>query len=160
MNWIDALKVFNEGKPSWCIPRKDTADYEAVKAIREKREEKPKPKPKKDKKEAKARKEIKALLEKVLSGEEGEIITGYGSVGFTTKEQREVFVLGTKTERTATSKVEFEMMSKTKPGHLAARVTLSTNNYGYPRVFLQVFEGTLSDDPDEIAALILKVIEA
>ena len=29
--WITALKVFNEGKPSWCIPRKGTADYETIK---------------------------------------------------------------------------------------------------------------------------------
>jgi phospholipid N-methyltransferase len=32
MRWIDALKKFNEGK-IWCVPRKGTADYEAVKRI-------------------------------------------------------------------------------------------------------------------------------
>ena len=34
MSWIAALKIFNEGKPSWCVPRKDTPDYNEVSRIR------------------------------------------------------------------------------------------------------------------------------
>ena len=53
--WITALKVFNEGKPSWCMPRKGTADYLAVQRLRgaepkkeTKKEEPKKEEPKKD----------------------------------------------------------------------------------------------------------------
>ena len=36
MKWIDALKVWNKGKGgSWCIPKKGSADYDAVRAIME-----------------------------------------------------------------------------------------------------------------------------
>lgn len=30
MKWIDALKIFNKDRGSWCIPRKSTAEYKAV----------------------------------------------------------------------------------------------------------------------------------
>lgn len=35
--WITALKVFNEGKPSWCVPRKGTADYEEIQKLRQRK---------------------------------------------------------------------------------------------------------------------------
>lgn len=31
--WITALRIFNEGKPAWCIPRKGTAPYKTVHQI-------------------------------------------------------------------------------------------------------------------------------
>ena len=33
MKYLDALKIYNQGKPAWCSPRKDSADYKAVIAI-------------------------------------------------------------------------------------------------------------------------------
>lgn len=33
--WITALKVFNKGSPSWCIPRKGTVGYETILKIRQ-----------------------------------------------------------------------------------------------------------------------------
>lgn len=34
LTWIVALKVFNAGSPSWCIPRKGTVGHKAVERIR------------------------------------------------------------------------------------------------------------------------------
>ena len=31
--WIEALKIWNKDKPTWCIPKKDTAEYQQVKKI-------------------------------------------------------------------------------------------------------------------------------
>jgi len=33
MRWIDALKEWNKGSPKWCIPKKGSAEYDAVKEI-------------------------------------------------------------------------------------------------------------------------------
>jgi hypothetical protein len=33
MKWIEALKVFNNNKSVWSIPRKGTKDYDEVRAI-------------------------------------------------------------------------------------------------------------------------------
>jgi len=33
MRWVDALKEWNKGSGKWCIPRKGSAEYDAVKAI-------------------------------------------------------------------------------------------------------------------------------
>ncbi len=33
MKYSDALKIYNEGKPAWCSPRKGSNDYKAVIAI-------------------------------------------------------------------------------------------------------------------------------
>jgi hypothetical protein len=33
MKYFAALKIYNQGKPAWCSPRKDTVDYKAVIAI-------------------------------------------------------------------------------------------------------------------------------
>lgn len=33
--WITALRVFNKGSPSWCIPRKGTVGYDTVNRIRQ-----------------------------------------------------------------------------------------------------------------------------
>ena len=33
MKWIEALKVYNQGKGSWCIARKGTPEYDEVKRI-------------------------------------------------------------------------------------------------------------------------------
>lgn len=33
MRWLDALKEWNKGSPKWCIPRKGSPEYDAVKAI-------------------------------------------------------------------------------------------------------------------------------
>ncbi len=30
--WIQALRKWNQGKPSWCIPRRGSADHAAVRA--------------------------------------------------------------------------------------------------------------------------------
>jgi hypothetical protein len=30
-NWVQALKVFNEGKSEWCIPRKGSKEYDDIK---------------------------------------------------------------------------------------------------------------------------------
>lgn len=54
--WIDALKQFNTGGKAWCIPRKDTEDYDKVralmggKAIKDAKTEKKDPAPKKSQK--------------------------------------------------------------------------------------------------------------
>ena len=32
-NWISALKIFNEGKSEWCIPKKGGKEYEEIKKI-------------------------------------------------------------------------------------------------------------------------------
>ena len=34
MSWIDAMRVYNAGMPSWCIPRKGTSAYDTVMKIR------------------------------------------------------------------------------------------------------------------------------
>jgi hypothetical protein len=34
MKWVQALKIFNEKKDKWCIPRKGTPEYEEVQRIR------------------------------------------------------------------------------------------------------------------------------
>jgi hypothetical protein len=36
LKWVDALKIFNQGKEKWCIPKKGTPEYNEVKAIMEK----------------------------------------------------------------------------------------------------------------------------
>ena len=36
MKYFDALKIYNQGKPAWCSPRKDTVDYKTVIAIMKK----------------------------------------------------------------------------------------------------------------------------
>ena len=33
MKWVEALKVFNQGKPMWCVARKGTPEYDEVKRI-------------------------------------------------------------------------------------------------------------------------------
>ena len=33
MKWMEALKEWNKSQPKWKIPKKDTADYKAVKAL-------------------------------------------------------------------------------------------------------------------------------
>jgi hypothetical protein len=33
MNYFDALRIYNEGKPAWCSPRRGTFEYKAVMAI-------------------------------------------------------------------------------------------------------------------------------
>jgi hypothetical protein len=33
MKWVEALKVFNQGKPMWCVARKGTPEYDEVKKI-------------------------------------------------------------------------------------------------------------------------------
>lgn len=33
MRWLDALKEWNKGSPKWCIPKKGSAEHDAVKAI-------------------------------------------------------------------------------------------------------------------------------
>lgn len=33
MKWVEALKVFNQGKSSWCVARKGTPEYDEVKKI-------------------------------------------------------------------------------------------------------------------------------
>lgn len=33
MKYFEALKIYNEGKPTWCSPRKGTNDYKKVIAI-------------------------------------------------------------------------------------------------------------------------------
>ena len=33
MKYSDALKIYNQGKPAWCSPRKGSNDYKAVLAI-------------------------------------------------------------------------------------------------------------------------------
>lgn len=35
IGWIDALRTYNAGMPSWCIPRKGTPGYERVMRIRQ-----------------------------------------------------------------------------------------------------------------------------
>ena len=32
-SWIEALKIWNKGKPTWCIPKRDTVEYNEVKKI-------------------------------------------------------------------------------------------------------------------------------
>lgn len=34
LTWIVALKVFNAGSPSWCVPRKGTPSHATVEKIR------------------------------------------------------------------------------------------------------------------------------
>ena len=34
VGWIDALRTWNAGMPSWCIPRKGTPGYDVVMRIR------------------------------------------------------------------------------------------------------------------------------
>ena len=65
LTFIEALKKYNAGMPSWCVPRKGTVGYEAVMRIRkgeetktpkqiiDQLERKTKGKPKKEKKSMK-----------------------------------------------------------------------------------------------------------
>ena len=32
-SWIEALRKFNQGKTEWCVPKKDTAEYQKVKSM-------------------------------------------------------------------------------------------------------------------------------
>lgn len=34
MSWIEALRVYNAGMPSWCVPRKGTPAYETISKLR------------------------------------------------------------------------------------------------------------------------------
>ena len=34
LTWFEALKRYNAGSPSWCLPRKNTVGYDAVMRIR------------------------------------------------------------------------------------------------------------------------------
>ena len=34
IGWIDALRTYNAGMPSWCVPRKGTPGYDRVMRIR------------------------------------------------------------------------------------------------------------------------------
>jgi len=34
LSWIEALRVYNAGMPSWCIPRKGTAPYDTISKLR------------------------------------------------------------------------------------------------------------------------------
>lgn len=34
MSWIEAMKIYNAGMPSWCIPRKGTRPYDTLMKIR------------------------------------------------------------------------------------------------------------------------------
>jgi hypothetical protein len=55
MRWVDALKQWNAGSGKWCIPKKGTEDYDAVRAIMgPKAEKEKKVKAEKAPKEAKA----------------------------------------------------------------------------------------------------------
>lgn len=56
IGWIDALRQYNAGMPSWCVPRKGTPGYESVMRIR-RGEEQPK-----------SFKEVLADLERKTSG--------------------------------------------------------------------------------------------
>lgn len=53
MRWVDALKQWNAGSGKWCIPKKGTAEYDAVRALMGEKEAKA-PKAEKAPKEAKA----------------------------------------------------------------------------------------------------------
>ena len=33
MRWVDALKLYNQGKGGWCIPRKGTKEYDEVRKL-------------------------------------------------------------------------------------------------------------------------------
>ena len=35
ISWIDALRQYNAGMPSWCIPRKGTPAYDMITRIRQ-----------------------------------------------------------------------------------------------------------------------------
>ena len=52
IGWIDALRIWNAGNTSWCIPRRNTPSFEQVMKIR------------KGEKEAKSIKEIREELER------------------------------------------------------------------------------------------------
>ena len=54
-NWITALKKWNEGKSSWCVPRKGTQGYKEIIAIMETL-------PKKKSKMSKYEQKIKTLI--------------------------------------------------------------------------------------------------
>lgn len=56
IGWIDALRQYNAGMPSWCVPRKGTPGYESVMRIRRGEEQ------------AKSFKEVLADLERKTSG--------------------------------------------------------------------------------------------
>ena len=34
LSWVEALRVYNRGMPSWCIPRKDTPAYDVITKLR------------------------------------------------------------------------------------------------------------------------------
>jgi hypothetical protein len=42
MSWIKALKEWNKNKPSWCVPKKGSADYREVRAIMDRMQPMPK----------------------------------------------------------------------------------------------------------------------
>jgi hypothetical protein len=64
--WITALKEWNQGKSTWCIPQKGSSEYNEVKAIMD-RNKTPKPKTKKAKpKTKKAKPKTKKATKKLL----------------------------------------------------------------------------------------------
>jgi len=61
-DWIKALKEWNKNKPSWCVPKKGSADYREVRAIMDRMQ--PMPKTRAQLKEEKRKAKVKEILEK------------------------------------------------------------------------------------------------
>lgn len=63
--WITALKKFNEGKGTWCLPKKGTKEYDEVRALMVSKpsKEAPKEAPKEEPAPPKKKPSIKAMAE-------------------------------------------------------------------------------------------------
>jgi hypothetical protein len=64
--WITALKKFNEGKGTWCLPKKGTKEYDEVRALmvaKPKEESAPKEPAPKEESAPKKKPSIKAMAE-------------------------------------------------------------------------------------------------
>ena len=101
-SWILALKKWNEGKPKWCVPKKGTADYEEVAAIRKKMsepeappitptiriEEEPEPEPEQPiipmKPSKTFEEEYKEFIEEIQKSEGSPFMIDYSAVGLIT----------------------------------------------------------------------------
>lgn len=101
IGWIDALRIWNAGNTSWCIPRKGTPAFEQVMKIR------------KGEKEAKSIKEIREELErKTAPSPKKEKV----SVSFSIESPSEKKVKSVKTEKSSTeNNVGMEQQKMAQP---------------------------------------------
>lgn len=107
MTWIEALRVYNAGMPSWCVPRKGTSAYDTIvklrrgektetpKEIIDRLEQKTTGKPKKVKRVVRIKLDEPMKTERIMekSVEKGQEMTKEGTYKYSTAEPEEILEL-------------------------------------------------------------------